>query len=282
MSVAATRRPAAPSPAEEGQPRRRRLDARTVRNIVAPVVVFVVFVVLWQAKVFHHLFGLETFAVPLPEDIVNALGDDKRELLKAFGQTFGPAAVGYVGGNLVGFAIAAGMVALPPYAASRASAAGAAFAALPIMAVAPIVALWIESVLWFKAITVTIIVFPSMLVYAYRGMAGVDETALELMSSYRASAWQVFRVLRLPSAIPQVFTALKYTTVLTLVATVICEILKSQDGLGAEIHQSLTSFSTAQAWAAVVLLSVTGIVAYASLQVVERVLFPWALRQEAS
>jgi ABC-type nitrate/sulfonate/bicarbonate transport system permease component len=220
--------------------------------------------------------------VPLPDDIVKALGDHKRELARAFGETFGPAAVGYVGGNLVGFVIAMGLVALPAPAARRASAAGAAFAALPIMAIAPIVALWIESFLWFKAVTVTIIVFPSMLVYAYRGMTNCDGTALELMDSYRASAWQVFRVLRLPSAVPQVFTALKYTTVLTLVATVICEVLKSQDGLGAAIHESLTSFSTAQAWAAVVLLSVTGILAYALLVALERVAFPWALRQEAS
>lgn len=194
-----------------------RIRGRQVRAVVAPLAFFILFVVLWQNRVFHELFGLETFAVPLPERILDSFREDSSRLREAFGETFLPAFMGYAGGNLLGFLLALGLTALPPELGRRGSALGAAVAALPIMAVAPIVALWIASELWFKTVTVVIIVFPSMLVYAYRGMTSVDPTALELMSSYRASSWQVLRALRLPNAVPQIFTALKYTTVLMLV-----------------------------------------------------------------
>jgi len=275
--------PAAAIAAPATRPGRRVLKIRGqhVRAVVSPLVVFVVVMLLWQNEVFHDLFGLETFAVPLPDRILDSFSEDSRRLREAFGETFVPASLGYVGGNLLGFLLALTLMALPPALGRRGSALGAAVAALPIMAVAPIVALWIESELWFKTVTVVIIVFPSMLVYAYRGMTSVDPTAVELMHSYRASQWQVLRVLRLPHAVPQIFTALKYTTVLMLVAAVICEILRAHNGLGFEIHEALVSFGTPRAWAAVVLLGLTGIVTYVVLLLVERFGFPWALRQES-
>lgn len=253
--------------------------AARVRNVAAPLAVFVVFVALWQAQVFNDLLGLETFAIPLPDQIVEAAGDKADSLWSAFGQTFTAVLLGYALGNGLGFLLALLLLALPPGAARRTGAVFTAFQALPIIAIAPLVALWVPESLWFKAVVVTIMVFPSMLVYAWRGMSGVPPEALELMASYRASTWQVLSGLRVPSAVPQIFTALKYTTVLALIGVVVCEILKSHDGLGYEIHDALQKFSTPLAWAAVAILALVGITTYTLLVLAERVLFPWAARR---
>ncbi|MBB4661840.1 ABC transporter permease [Conexibacter arvalis] len=253
--------------------------ATRVRNVVAPLVIFVVFVSLWQAQVFNDLFGLETFAIPLPDQIVEAAGDNTAELWRAFGQTFTAVLLGYSLGNGLGFVLALLLLALPHGAARRAGAAFTAFQALPIIAIAPLVALWVPDSLWFKACVVTIMVFPSMLVYAWRGMSGVPPESLELMASYRASTRQILTGLRIPAAVPQIFTALKYTTVLALIGVVVCEILKSHDGLGYEIHDALQLFSTPLAWAAVGILALVGIATYTVLVVLERALFPWAARR---
>jgi NitT/TauT family transport system permease protein len=255
-----------------------RVFTPRVRNVLAPVVFLVAFIALWQARVFNDIFGLETFAVPLPADILSAAGDNKDGLLTGFKETFDAALVGYVVGNLLGFVIALVLLALPVTVAGRFSAVCTAVQALPIIAIAPIVALYIADPLWFKATVVMFMVFPSMLVYAYRGMTAVDPTALELAASYRASSGQILRMIRLPNALPQVFTALKYTTVLALIGVVVCEILRSQDGLGFVIHDSLQSFGTSKAWAAVVVLSGTGVIAYLLLVLCERVFFPWSVR----
>jgi NitT/TauT family transport system permease protein len=251
-----------------------------VRTVVAPALFFVVFVALWQARVFNDLLGLETFAVPLPGDILDSLVDDRSELWRRFGETFDAAALGYVLGNGVGFAGALVLLTLPRPLARRAGTVCAAVQALPIIAVAPLISLYIDSPLWFKATTVMVLVSPSMLIYAYRGMTSTDPVALELMESYRASPLQVLRRLRLPGAVPGVFTALKYTTVLTLIGVVVCEILTIGDGLGFEIHDSLQAFSTARAWAAVAILAGVGILAYSALMVIERLVFPWSVRGE--
>lgn len=250
-----------------------------VRNVLAPAIFFALFLLLWQASVFNDLLGLETFAVPLPDQILTAAGDNSEALWQGFKETFSAVLLGYAVGNALGFALALLLLAMPDGLARRAGALFGAVQALPIIALAPLVALWIPSELWFKAVTVTIMVFPSMLVYAWRGMSGVSPAAIELMASYRASTPQVLVKLRIPSAVPQIFTALKYTTVLALIGVVVCEILKSHDGLGFEIHDALQRFSTAQAWAAVGLLALVGIVSYALLIAIERVVFPWSNHQ---
>ena len=99
-----------------------RVRGRQVRAVVAPLAFFVVFLLLWQNRVFHDLFGLETFAVPLPDRILEAFRDDGDRLREAFGETFAPAVIGYVGGNLVGFLLALGLTALPPELGRRGSA----------------------------------------------------------------------------------------------------------------------------------------------------------------
>lgn len=253
--------------------------AARMRNVLAPLIIFLVFVSLWQAQVFNDLFGLETFAIPLPDQILEAAGDNTDSLVRAFGQTFVAVLLGYALGNGLGFVLALLLLALPHGAARRTGAAFTAFQALPIIAIAPLVALWVPDSLWFKACVVTIMVFPSMLVYAWRGMSGVPPEALELMSSYRASTRQVLTGLRIPAAVPQIFTALKYTTVLALIGVVVCEILKSHDGLGYEIHDALQKFSTPLAWSAVAILALVGIATYSLLVLLERVLFPWAARR---
>jgi NitT/TauT family transport system permease protein len=255
------------------------VSAARVRAVVAPVTFFVVFVSLWQAHVFNDLFGLEEFAIPLPDQILSAAGDNGEALRTGFRETFEAVALGWLFGNALGFALALGLLALPAPLARRVGAVFASVQALPIIALAPLVALWIDASMWFKATTVVIMVFPAMVVYAYRGLTNVDATALELARSYDASGWQVFRMIRLPSAVPHVFTALRYSVVLALIGVVVCEILRSADGLGYEIHDALQRFETAQAWAAVAILALAGIVGYALLLLVERLLVPWSFRR---
>lgn len=252
--------------------------AARVRVVLAPAIFFALVVALWQASVFNDLFGIERFAVPLPDEILSAAADESGELSSAFGQTFAAVVLGYALGNSVGFVLALGLLRLPDAIAQRAGAVGASVQALPIVATAPLISLWVENPTWFKASVVTVMSFPSMLVFAYRGMTSIDPRALELAASYDASRWQVLTALRLPTAIPHIFTALKYTVVLALVGVVVSEILVSQDGLGILIEDSLQKFNTPEAWAAVGILGLTGVGMYVALVGLERGLFPWAAR----
>lgn len=269
-------------PAQRSHVQRSRvtdvLRARRTRTVAAPVVMFIVVVGLWQAGVWNSLFGLQSLALPLPSAIAAAFRDNGRELAMRSGQSFEAAGIGYALGNVVGWLLGVLLTTLPSGAARRAGSVFTGIQALPVIAVAPIAAYWVSTEPWFKVIVVVIMVFPSMLIYSYRGMTSVDPDAVDLLRSYNATRWQLLRAVRLPCALPQIFTALRFTTVVTLIGVVIAEILSVLDGLGYEIDNSLQAFETARAWAAVVILAVAGILAYTLLSVIERLAFPWSNR----
>jgi NitT/TauT family transport system permease protein len=151
--------------------------------------------------------------------------------------------------------------------------------ATPLLAVAPLVSLFLGSGLAFRTAVIALVCFPSMVIYAYKGLVTVDERPLNLLASYDASAAQVFRHLRLPTALPFVFTSLRYSTVLALIGAMICEVLKGRIGLGYHIIDSLASFEPAEAWGATAILSALGICWYSLLILVERLAVPWAAKR---
>lgn len=254
---------------------------RRVLPIGAPLLIFTCFITLWQLRAFHEIFGVGEYAVPIPSAILAAFADGSGELPAAFWQSGVGLALGWIIGNVVGFVVGAVLTAFSPGASRRLASLCAGMQALPIIGIAPIVAFWISASTPFKAATVAIVIFPAMVVYTYRGAMSVSPMALEIAASLDASRFQVFRFIRLPSAVPYLFTSLRYSVVLGLIATFLCEILRSADGLGYEIFASLQRFDSAQAFAAVAVLAAVGIVAYCLLLLLERILAPWGTKLNA-
>lgn len=253
-----------------------------VRAVLAPGLLLVLVLGLWQARVFHDLFGLKTFIVPLPTDVVSAFSDQADALLAASRQTFLAALIGYVAGNTLGFLTALFLLRLPIRIGTQIGVVVASIQALPIVGIAPIISFWVTDPLWFKIVTIVIVTFPSMMIYAYRGLTSVRPDALDLMHSYGASGLQITHRVRIPGAVPQLFTALRYTSVLAVLATIVCEVLQTRDGLGYLLANTLQSFNASGAWAAVAILAIVGIVIYSLLVLLERVRFPWALRRDGA
>jgi NitT/TauT family transport system permease protein len=257
------------------------MTSARAQTVLGPVVFLALLLLLWETGVINDTLGVERFALPHPSEIVDALSEHRGELAEASGETFLAVAIGYVLGNAVGFAFALVLLRLPGELADRVGAAGAAVQSLPIVATAPVISLWIKDPLLFKAAVVVVMTFPSMLVFGYRGMTGIDSKALALAASYNASRRQVLTMIRLPSAAPQILTALKYTVVLALIGVVVSEILVAFNGLGRVIEEKLGMFDAPEAWAAVLILGAAGILAYVALAVLERMCFPWAMRADA-
>lgn len=255
------------------------MTTERVRNIAAPVIILAIFLGLWQAGFFNAVFSVEEFAIPRPSSIVTAAAEGSTALWGAFSETGRAVILGWMLGNALGFGLALLLLTLPPDLMRRLGGFFGSFQALPVVAIAPIVALWMGSSMWFKVGTVVVMVFPQMLTYALRGFNAVDPTVLELAKSYDTSGWQVFRLFRLPLALSFVFTSLRYSVVLALIGVVVCEILRSADGLGYHIHDALQAFNAPEAWAAVVILALLGVISYSSLLLIERLLTPWAFRR---
>lgn len=243
--------------------------------VVAPILVFVVALASWQGGVFHALFGLKAFTVPLPSAIVAGLPRNGEIIADALSATLPAALLGYALGMSLGFAIASTLVRFAPGLIARLLPLLTATNSLPIVALAPLVALFTGPGVALKVFVVTIMTTPIMVVYAIRGLRHVEPTALELMDSFDATAGQVYRMVRVRTALPFVFTALKSSIVLALIGTIVSEAVRGFEGLGYVIVDSMGSFKAALAWLALIAIAAIGITWYVLIEVLERVVVPW-------
>jgi NitT/TauT family transport system permease protein len=156
--------------------------------------------------------------------------------------------------------------------------------AVPIIALAPIMINWFgfESQMPRVAIVGLMTFFPVM-VNTVRGLTSVDPAALELMASYAASEGDVLRRLRVPSALPYWFVALRIAVTLAVIGAVVGEFFGGpRYAIGIYVTDSAGNFRFENAWAAIVMACVLGIVLYLAAVALERLAMPWQHRREAA
>ena len=95
------------------------------------------------------------------------------------------------------------------------------------------------------------------------------------MDSVAASPWQVFVKLRLPSALPYVFSALKVGITLALIGALVSEFFNAQRGLGITLSNNIQVAKMPLAWAAIVAAAALGLALYGLVSLAERAAIPW-------
>jgi NitT/TauT family transport system permease protein len=149
--------------------------------------------------------------------------------------------------------------------------------AIPIIAFAPVANNWfgILSPLSKMAIAATLVYFPIM-INTLRGLTQVEPSALELMRSYAAGASTVTRQVRVPNALPFFFTGLKVATTLSLIGAVVGEYFGGLSAtLGRVVVAAASGLKFDVTWAAIVVVSLIGIVLYLAVVLLERLVIPW-------
>ena len=124
-------------------------------------------------------------------------------------------------------------------------------------------------------VTFLVAFFPLVIAIA-AGLTSVPADLLELGRSYKATRWQELARIRLPYAVPFIFSGLKVAITLSVVGAVVGEFVAANRGLGYLITSSTAFFKTPVAFGAMILLSIMGIVLFQALVIVERVFFPWS------
>lgn len=137
---------------------------------------------------------------------------------------------------------------------------------VPILAVAPIVVIYLGSLHvapWFSvAVIASYLTFFPVTINTLRGLQSTDRRALELMRSYAAGPISVLWKLRIPAAMPYIFSALKVSATASIVGAIIGEAPSSiQDGLGGFIVNFNQYYSLApeNLWATNLVAALLGI-----------------------
>jgi len=236
--------------------------------------VFVLAIALWEGLV--RAFDVQQFLLPAPSAIVDTLVEERSLLWSGGVYTFTEA--------IGGFAIGCVLSILTALALARWRGLGGAvmpFAiaanAVPIIAFAPITDQWFGPLnKTSKMAIAAILVFFPVLVNTLRGLTSVRPSSIELMRSYAAGELTVLRRVRIPSAMPYIFSALKVASVLAMIGAVVGEyFVSSQEALGFQIRNAAQLGEFELAWAAIVVASVLGIALYAAVALLERLTMGW-------
>jgi NitT/TauT family transport system permease protein len=153
---------------------------------------------------------------------------------------------------------------------------------IPILAIAPMVVVglgylqihgWTPSDWMRVAVIAAYLTFFPVTVNTLRGLQSADPRAIELMHSYAASGWSILWKLRVPSALPYLFSAFKVSATASVVGAIIGEAPSSiPNGLGGAIinFNQYYSLEPSNLWATNLVAAALGIVFFLAVVVVER------------
>jgi NitT/TauT family transport system permease protein len=147
---------------------------------------------------------------------------------------------------------------------------------VPKVALAPLVILWLGIGNWPKIVIVILVCFFPILVNVVAGFESTPKAMLDLMHSLRASKFSIFRRLRIPIAIPYLFTGCKIAITFAVIGAVIGEFVAAQEGLGYLILISTAQSQTPLAFAAIILLTVISVLLFYGIELLERRFITWA------
>lgn len=245
--------------------------SRVADRATTPIV-YVLLLVVWEVGV--RAFAVPTWILPAPTEIWEAAVLWAPELFFNSIVTLRE--------TVVGFALA--LVLSVPLAMILAFSARArrviypivlALQSVPKVAIAPLVTLWFGINEWPKIVIVVLVCFFPILVNVVAGLESAPRGMLDLMRSLRASEVMIFRRLRMPYALPHLFTGCKVAITFAIIGAVIGEFVAAQEGLGYLILMSTSQSQTPLAFAAIIVLTLMGVVLFGAIEAVQRRVVGW-------
>lgn len=242
------------------------------RRRVLPIVAIVLFFVLWWGAV--ELFDIKPFIAPSPIAVLDVLYNRFGNLMENLLPTAIEAVLGFMLGNFAAMSLATVFVwrktveeALFPIAVMVNT--------IPVVAKAPILVLLLGNGIEPKIAIAAIICFFPTLVNMTRGLRDVRPEQLELMRILSASGREVFFRIRVPNALPALFSSLKIASSTAVIGAIIAEWIGTTKGIGALIVQSTYNFDSPLLYATIVVGSTFSACFFGVVSLAERTMLRW-------
>jgi len=251
---------------------RTRSASDRLRFFGMPLATLAGLLALWQLIV--TLFPVPAFVLPGPVAVWKTAA--------AFGANWIPHSLATIGVALAGFAVAIVVgVFLAVIIVHSRTLAQVLTPALVILQIVPKIAFAPLFLVWFGlgplpivVITFLVAFFP-VVVNATVGLSDIERDLIDLTGVLRLSWWRVLWSIRFPSALPHLFSGLKIASTLAVIGAIIGEFVGSNKGLGYLILIANNNLNTPLALAAIVLVSLFGLILYGAIVLLEAALVPW-------
>ncbi len=238
-----------------------------------PPLLLVFFVLLvWQTVSIRS--GLSAFILPSPIQVAQATYETWDMLLPAIGTTMVETSIG-LGIAIVFGVVIAGVMDISNLLRRSLYPLLVASQTVQILAIAPLLIIWFGFGLLPKVLVVILICFFPLAVNTADGLASADPDLVALLRSMGARRGQIWRMVRLPSALPSFFSGLRIAVTYSVVGATIAEWVGGSAGLGLYMLRSKNALATDQVFAAIVVTSVISIGLYTLVYALERAVLPW-------
>lgn len=236
--------------------------------------VLLVFLLTLIIEILSRAGLIKGFIIPAPSKVILSIFDNLGEIAPHIFQTFTVSLFGLIASIAIAFVFAILMdqvpflkkVMYPLLVASQ---------TIPIMVITPIIVLLIGFGLAPKMLVVILVCFFPICINFYDGLVQTDEDMLMLMKSMGAKRLQTLKNVKLPSALPSLFSGIRISATYCIMATVIAEWQGSNTGLGIYMMRVKRSYLYDKMFAAILLIVLLSLSFYLAAYLIEKRAIKW-------
>ena len=239
---------------------------------VYPLVLVGLMVAGWQIGV--RMLELPHYILPAPSDVLEVLIEKRAVFIKHTGVTLAEVAGGGLLGITVGFTLGLALFFSPlmekacyPLLITSQN--------VPVFAIAPLLVVWLGYGFISKVVMAAIIVFFPITLAVLDGLKRTDPDLIRLFRTMGASPWQILWKLRLPAALPAIFSGLKLSAIYSTIGAVIGEWVGAGAGLGYLMLSANAQLRIAEVFGAILCLTPIGLILLGVVSSLERLVTPW-------
>jgi NitT/TauT family transport system permease protein len=230
-----------------------------VREYALPILLMIGFLAAWEAIV--RGLGVRSIILPAPSEIIETVWD-RRDLLAdhlwpSLYLTVLGFALSVVGGILVAVLITYSDIMrrgfYPIIVISQ---------VVPKISIAPLFIAWFGTGTMSSLLLAFLIAFFPMTINSALGFQSIDDDIHRMARTFMGSPWQIFWKIRMPNALPYIFSGMKISITLAIIGVIVAEFVASQEGIGYLIKLAGGLLDTPLMMAAIAVLSITGLVLY--------------------
>lgn len=245
---------------------------RLLRRYLAAALLLIALFALWEGSV--RLLHVQPYILPPPSRIVAVFFTRFTLLLEHASATMLEVFLGILFGTTAGFVLAI----LIFYSRTLERALYPLIIAsqmIPVFAIAPLLVVWFGYGLWPKVTVAGLIVFFPIVVNMVDGLRSVNEETIDVLRCLDATKAQIFLRLQLPGSLTSLFSGLKVGVTLSVVGATIGEWVGAKSGLGYLMIQSNALLRIDLVFAAILMLSILGLLLFALVRIIESRLLRW-------
>ncbi len=255
--------------------RRRSKNVRRLMRIgwnLLPPLTFVAIVGLWSAAI--HLFRIPAYLLPGPGAVFQRVVADAPMLWSHSVVTLTEILLGFALtvltaiplGLVIALSMLAKQIVYPPIMLMQ---------LVPKIAVAPLFLIWLGFGMESKVLLTVLMTFFPLLLASISGFQILDNRFLYLTQPMGATRWQTFWYLRVPAALPVIFSGIKTSATIAATAAIVAEFVGANQGLGYVLLRSTSTMDIELTFAVLVVLTVIGIAINYIVEFSEWAMTPW-------